>query len=153
MKPYKNASELPIWNYWQVINTGEVEYLIESGKLSDDKKQRQKDLAELAKIWDGIEVELYDIFVKDPDYITSLIEEKQYLYRIINAAIEPNAYNNLLKEVAENEKNKESEPFDYEGSLAVLEKYLGFTINDKQMSVKRYYTHLRLMKANNRPSN
>jgi len=142
---------LPIWNYWMINKTGELKYIAKSCELSSFEPERQKQLREISKAWEEIQDTLNEVFVKDPDYVSAMIEEKEYVYTMIDAAVNPNALNKFKAKVAKQGKEEERE-FDYETSIAVLEKYLGYSINDREMPAKRYYTHLRLMKQANKPS-
>ena len=153
MKPIKlySGDTLPIWNYWMINKTGELKYIAESCELSSFEPERKKQLGLIAEAWEEIQETLNEVFIQDPDYVSALIEEKDYLYKVIDASVNPNALNNFKLKVAKREK-EDSKDFDYETSIAILEKYLGYSINDREMSAKRYYTHLRLMKKANKPS-
>lgn len=146
-----SGDTLPIWNYWMLTKEGKLDYLLKEGStLSNFKDQRSKQLKQLAEAWEVISDEMNDVFVKDPDFVTSLIKEKDYIYKKIDATLNPTALTKLKLQVAEKDRESESE-FDYHTSIAILEKYLGFSIDDRKMSVKKYYTHLRLMKEANKP--
>jgi len=151
MKYYDSADSLPIWNYWNITTKSDISYLLKEGELSGFMPQREKQLIELSKAWEKITDEMNDVFIKDPDFVSALIEEKDYIYKIIDAVIDPNPLNKFKAKVAKESFTK-SPTFDYETSIAILEKYLGYGIDDRKMSVKRYYTHLRLMKSHNKPS-
>lgn len=150
MTYFDSADTLPIWNYWMITSTGKLDYLLKSGELSKLKPQRDKQIRELAKVWDVIQEEMNEVFVKDPDFVNGLIEEKDYIYKRIDHAVSQSPLTKIKLDAAEKEREQKPD-FDYDQSIAVLEKYLGFSVNDKEMSVKRYYTHLRLMKEQNRP--
>lgn len=138
MKYYDSIDNLPIHHYWRITETGDLKHLIIEGDVS---------AKELQKAWEQIELGFFDMLVEDEDYILELRKDAEYYALKAEVAVEPNALNRIYLRAEENERSlRPKGQFKYDESIAILERSLKFAIDDKKMSVRRYYTHLRLLK-------
>lgn len=138
-KYYKSIDELPVLNYWKIMSTGSMEWLIVSGQPLQ---------TELLKAWDNIEEELLDIYAADKDYINQIQKEKLYYLNKIETALNPTAHNKitLAIEDRQREEQKDSKPFDFYRSVALLSKFMGYNIQPEVISTRMYYANLYLLK-------
>tara|TARA_S200002703_G_scaffold76187_1_gene65817 strand:+ start:432 stop:878 length:447 start_codon:yes stop_codon:yes gene_type:complete len=142
MQIWSSIDELPVFYYFKVIEKGDLKYLIETDSKSTPEETK---LNQLIKAWDNIQTELIELNMKDPKYMADLQGQKRHYLRKIKATLSQKTVDQIHYERYKPQYENEDK-FDYDKSLAILEKHLGFSINDKQMTVKRYYTHLQLMK-------
>lgn len=142
MQIWSSIDELPVYYYFKVIEKNDFDYLIREDTKSTPQATKTK---KLLKAWDMIQTELIELNMKDPKYMEELKGQRRHFLRKIRATVGNSAADQIHYERFKPQYESE-EQFDYDKSLAILEKHLGFSINDKQMTVKRYYTHLQLMK-------
>ena len=151
MQIYSSIEELSIYNYWKVITTGDLKWLIkdnEGVKLASEIKSK------LLKAWEQIEVEMYEMQLEDPDYLDKLKDERDHYLLKIQVALENKTIDRLHYEnQVDFFEKKEHSKFDFDGSLAMLEEVLHTQIDERKMTVKRYYTHLKRLAANGRKKN
>lgn len=139
MQIWSSIEDLPIYNYWKVIETGVLDYLLIEKPEKIEKSVKKK----LLEAWDNIQTEMLDLQIKDKSFVEHLQAEKRHYLKKIKAALTQKTYDVLVYEASEEARKKEiNEPFDFENSLAMLEEKLHYQIDDKKMTVKRYYIHL-----------
>lgn len=139
MKIYDSIDTLPIWNYWQCINKKSLDFLIIEVPKSTPNETLQ---LKLEKAWSKIDDEMVSMRLKDKKYKMDLKKESIHYIRMATAAISGRTIDKLHLQISEEErKTTIQKSFDYSRSLADLEGHLGWQINDKTMSVSRYYAH------------
>ena len=139
MKVWNSIEDLPIYFYWKVIETGDLTYLIQEKGSNLVDHVRGK----LVEAWEQIEVEMYDLQLSDPKFKTHLEDEKRHYLKKIQAALSNKPIDKIHFENSKAIHEKKSgSKFDYEDSICMLEEKIG-QIDDKKMSTKRYYTHLK----------
>lgn len=144
MKFWTSIDDLPIYNYYKFIESKDLNWLIyeqPTKKVDEDWKKEQ-----LFKAWQIIELEFYGMMVNDPDYISELKKQLRKRSKRIDALLRPDAFYKTLWEVEKLKDNEAGNEFDYSKSIAMLEKYLKFAVDDKTMSVRRYFSHYNMMK-------
>ena len=144
MEYYKSIDTLPIYNYWQCVDKKDLTFLIISCPKSTPESTK---LAKLSKAWESIESQMIELQLKDKTYIANLKKEARHYLKQAKAALTNNTLDRLHFKQSEIEREKESNGvgFNYNKSIAILEKYLGRHINDKEMTVSRYYIHYQMM--------
>lgn len=142
MQIWSSIDELPVYYYFKVIEKNDLNYLVREDSKSTPQETKTK---EILKAWDNIQTELIELNMKDPKYLEELKGQRRHYLRKIRATVGQSPADQIHYERYKPQYESEDK-FDYDKSLAILEKNLGFSINDKQMTVKRYYTHLQLMK-------
>ena len=144
MKVWDSIDSLPIYFYWKVIDTRSLEWLLEE---KPDKKTPQAEVDKLLRAaWDKIEVEMYDLQLQDKDFIHNLEAERRHYLKKIKAAVSQKTIDVLhYEQSALIHEKKEKSKFDYDQSIVAIEEKIG-QIDDKKMSVRRYYAHLKKLK-------
>lgn len=145
MKYWQSIDELPIYYYYKLVETGELEYLLKEpleGKYNQDHVKSQLFLA-----WEKIELEFYDMMVLDADYVNELKKQLRERTKRLNALLKPDAFYKTLWEIEKVKKEQKSNSrSDYYDTIAALNKYLKFAVDDKKLSVRMYFKHLQMMK-------
>ena len=143
MKPkyYTSIDEMPIYNWFKLNETNDLSYVLVDRSKKFKQDEAEKSLAALQKEY--IDVfginESFKQVLETKAYISSLIIDKevsgdQFIQNFINIAIQD------LEAIA-----KESEKVDVKEIKVHTEKYLGFRLNDKEITVREYYTYVDVM--------
>ncbi len=144
MEIYDSIDTLPIWNYWQCINKKSLDFLVINASKSTPAETLK---AALVKAWNKIEDEMIALQLRDPKYVAGLRNEGIHFIRQAKAAISGSALDKLHFKISEDSRNETLEKeFNYNDSIAMLEERLGWNINDRKMTVSRYYTHIQRLK-------
>ena len=145
MDYYKKIDDLPVWNFWQVIEDNEFGYLL---KLENYEEIPEYDIEQLAKVWDDLDYQYFKYFGIDEKYYDKLIQEKKILLLEIEAIIEKSTFaivrlrqeKRFLKEMSE-----EGAKIKNLDMLVSVEKFMGFSLNPKEISVKKFYSYVKNM--------
>lgn len=142
---YDSIEELPLYN-WLNLNKGEYRYLLKPfyfqfvSRLKETEKRKER--------W----FKLYDEYIEKigitDDYKELLQAMKRHGDAICAYMENPNTLNKVnlqvaelgIQEISSGEKGKFSE------FVAMVEKYLGFQLNLKEISVERFYAYVELIK-------
>jgi hypothetical protein len=152
MKIYDNIETLPLANYRRLVTSNDLSHLVI--KLSWlDKLRPKKTRLKLYEAWSNIQIQIYEVMLKDKDFVNSLEEERRFALRQIKAIESKHNFERLLARVER--ENKEAEKanakgYDLYSSIVYLEKYLHFAIDEDKMTLKKYLEHLHLLKLENR---
>ena len=140
-KYFESIDEMPVYNWHKMIDKPDFRLMVKDkrGKY-DEAKAREK--------YAKIQEEFIDYFGISETYEKSLNLKKSIVSLNIEIALTGNKFlRNFVKE-AEIELNQLSGNADKVDPIETkihLEKYLGFRLNEKEISVKEYYTYLKVM--------
>lgn len=131
---YRSIEECPIWNWMKIQETGDLTYL---GKAS---------LEELEEIYLSMQDEIFEKFGINDKFKTYLMYMKQKASILHQMIIEPSPFLDLDLHVVEEDlkmlmDNKEKQ--DLDDVLVIVEKFMGFQLDPKKVSVKKYYSYLK----------
>jgi len=143
-KIYDSIEELPIWNWMQIQKTADLSYMY---KLKDYRKMPLPK-ANMEELW----MVLYNEYIKE----FGLNEQyEKYLQRKKKIAImkcdhiitDDNIHKTLIKieEVKLADMMDKRQLSKFIDVMAILEKFLGFQMDPKQISVLKYYSYLRYL--------
>lgn len=147
---YNTIDELPIYNYWKISETGDLKWLFKSiPTKTPDKGQ----IEELTKSWEQIELEVYAILINDNAYMERIRKLKAEKMQVVRAYTSNDIatqlrVNAMFHQKQSKEQNKQQQS-SYHEAIAALEHKLGFPINEREMTVRRYFTHVRLLSNQN----
>ena len=126
---YQDLEELPIYNWWKIHEKKDLKYLIKDGK---------KLTHHAAVIFDSLYSEFISIFgVSDnyKRYLEKLIEiEVAQIDRVINKDESLQTFIEIMEIELEEIKNETMGGNYMDGAIAV-EKFMGFKLNPKEVSV------------------
>ncbi|MBK6836811.1 MAG: hypothetical protein IPG89_22150 [Bacteroidetes bacterium] len=145
MKFYESIEDMPIYN-WFKVNNGDMRFmLIKQTAKYDGKKARE--------YFDKIYSEYIDVFGISESYLKVIELKKQISVLNIEMAITGDRIlKNFIKmaQVELNQINSKTNKTNTNEVKVHLEKYLGFRLNEKETSVKEYYTYLNVMANDSR---
>lgn len=135
-KLYSSIEDLPIWNWNQVHDTGNLGYL-----LHDHSEEEREDLG---STWDS----LYDQYIKAFGISKQYLKELQIRKKIAQLQCELIITGDLsLKSFIGAEESyledmRKGKKLTFYGSIKNIEKDRGFRFDPKIESVKTYYTYI-----------
>lgn len=144
VKIYKSIDELPIYNWWKVHKDNSLLWLLHDPKQHISGVQEQQ----LTEVWASIYKEFINTFGISKAFREVLNVKREiqiYKYRMylekdetlqIFIDIAQDKLEELLKSGGKSEVNKEK---------VYVEKYLGRHVDDKTITVKEYYTYLKVL--------
>lgn len=145
MKFYESIEDMPIYN-WFKVNNGDMRFmLIKQTAKYDGKKARE--------YFDKIYSEYIDVFGISESYLKVIELKKNISVLQIEMAITGDRIlKNFIKmaQVELNQINSKTNKTNTNEVKVHLEKYLGFRLNEKETSVKEYYTYLNVMANDSR---
>lgn len=132
---YSNLENLPIWNWWKIHETKDFKYLLK------DKKKLTK---HAPAIFDGLHSDFIRIFgVSDSykKYLEKLIEiEVTEIDMVVNKDRSLETFIDIMK--IELDEIAPKDDSNYMENAIAVEKFMGFKMNPKEMSVFEYYSYI-----------
>lgn len=145
MKFYESIEDMPIYN-WFKVNNGDMRFmLVKLSTKYDGVKARE--------YFDKIYSEYIDVFGISESYLKVIELKKQISVLNIEMAITGDRIlKNFIKmaQIELNQINSKTNKTNTNEVKVHLEKYLGFRLNEKETSVKEYYTYLNVMANDSR---
>lgn len=148
MKTYDNLNDLPIWHFYQVLEHTDTRYLLildDYNKLPNINAKKQ---AELAFLWAEFDTEYLTYFGIDDKFKDRLLLEKTILLLSIDYALNKSAISKsrlmqkkqMLERISGNKKSIKLTEI-----LVNIEKFLGFQLDPKTLSVIKFYSYIQMM--------
>ena len=141
-KYYDSIDNLPYWNWKKVNETGDYSYLIISGEVAD-----------LELVW----FKIFDEYIKEvglPEEYRDFLElYKEYLVLRIDFELTGNRVllNFIQIKKIELDKKSKTEP-GKDNTTAILSKFMGFPVKEKEVTVSEYYNYLQLAQQDGKNS-
>ena len=138
VKYYKNIEELPIYNFNKVLETGDLKWIVASGDITHTANV----------VWDTIIDEYSEYVGFSQSYIDYMAFSKKAALLTIQAYLEDKRHLITFAKVAQQQADAalgETEN-DFEKSVAIVSKYMGYRVDAKKTSVKEFYSIIKLMK-------
>lgn len=147
LKYYDSIDDLPINNWIKINETNDLKWLL----INNKKEINKKEINILRNIWDKIFEQFIDYF-GIPDKMLKVLELKREIFSLNCDLI---SYSDrsiqTFIDIAQyqlNELQKENSKINFNEIKVYVEKYMGFQINEKKMSVKDYYTYINVINKN-----
>ncbi len=154
MKHYKNLSELPIFNFWKIRETGDLTYLFQDYENEEVEKLKKRKVwkAILSDLWRKMDAEFIENFAMTDDFFNRLLIEKKIINLQLDYMITKNSVirARLKGEQQKLELNYQSgdfKPVKLHEFIAGIEKYIGFQIQEREISTNKVYSYVDQMKA------
>lgn len=147
-KKYKSISDMPMHN-WLECNKGNLGALY----LDPITVKPNKELFEL---WTKIYDEYIEKIGLTPDYVELLEAMKKYTDMVCNYIEKPNSLNGTKLAAAKDVVEMLSNPSGngkFTEFVAAIEKYMGIAIDLHTITVERFYSYVKLMERENKPTN
>ena len=137
---YDNIDNLPIWNFNKVKETQDLKYLFISKSILNRFYNKK-----LLKIWENILNQFFKEFGISEEYLNELNEERKILIMICDRWIEGDRSIETFIDKKKYElslKNKNKKELKMGIQLSILSKYQTYRIDEKETTVKVFYSIL-----------
>jgi len=149
---YTDIYSMPIYNWFKLLDTGNMGFLNVESTMMPFKKVKQEDSQDLLDLWHELNNQFFDEFGQSQSSV-NILEKKIQLGILKSKFISTqNKMNLTLIEIKENEieaLTPKSEGFNYNKEVGILSKYMGTMIDVKKTSVHQYNTIKELLKNGN----
>ena len=139
---YNSIEELPIWNWFKVFETSELKHIIKKGEV-DESILKEK--------WQELFSEYVDIFGLDDNLVSHIKHEKKVVLLQLEYAIKKKAsdlFKIELEMLKAKEKQSDKVQSDFMQVIAQVENALTRNIDEKKISVRKFYTYLKQLEKN-----
>ena len=141
-KDYFNSiEELPIWNWWKVSETGNFIYL----KKLDYYDSEDYSL-EGYELWLKLQNEYIEEFGIDENFQKILRLKKKWIEKRTKYVTEGDRFALMESEIVEldlQEYEQIGQKMDKDSTIITLEEKLGRNIDERRLSVKKYYKYIK----------
>lgn len=153
MKYFENLDELPIFNFWQVRETGNLKFLFENFKDEEAEKLSKRKVWRgiLTDLWRKMDAEFIENFAMTDEFFNRLLIEKKIInlqldYMINKSSVIRARLKSEQQKLELNYQSGEFKPVKLHEFIAGIEKYIGFQINEKEISTNKVYSYVNQMK-------
>lgn len=140
-KIYRDISELPIWNWVQIMKKKDLKYL-----YKDDDYGHLKSQESFVEVWDEMYLDYLNRFGLTNDYMDVLEKRKLIAKKQIRIAVYNDTAEQTFLEIEELELEdmlKKYDKYEFTDNLANLEASLKFIIDPKVLSTEKYFSHIK----------
>jgi len=138
---YENIDEMPVYNWFKIAETADLKFMKASSRTKFDPKIASKKYEEIQR-------QYFDEFGFGESYEKTLITRANIVNLKIEKAITGNNFLiNFIKQAEIDLKDsfRHAEKINILETKIHVEKYIGFRLNDREVSVKEFYTYLNVM--------
>ena len=142
---YTTIEDMPIYNWFKVNSTGDLRFVL-------TKHRTKYDTIKAKQAFDSMYSEYIDVFGIGETYERVLDLKCRIMELKLDKEITGDMFIQNFINMAQmdlNDLNNQTNKTNTNEVKVHLEKYLGFRLNEKEISVKEYYTYLNVM-ANDR---
>ena len=138
-KTYNSIEFLPIWNWYEILKTGDLKHLFINGKGRVSEN--------ITELWDKIQDEYINHFGLDEKFIKRIKLLKQKALLNYEFIITKDRFINTKLSILEADLDElnSGEAIDFYSLKNHLEKYMGFRIDTKEYTVIEWHTALKNM--------
>lgn len=143
---WTSIDKFPIYNFHQTLKTGDLKYTLKS-ELSD--KDYHKNFPAIEKNWDNLYDEYLEHFGLAKSHIRKMEIEnkiaKLQIKRWLNNDKSLEAVIGIEHQRLNEVKDKKQKSSTFEEDVAVIEKYMSIGMDTEKVSVKMFYTYIKMM--------
>jgi len=135
---FNSIEELPIWNWWQIAETGNLIYL---HKNSDYTKVDYS----LVGLWNHLQNEYLDTFGITPEFEHIIKLKKKWIIKKADYLLTKERFKLTELDIIEaeiNETMNDKITVNKDETVIMLETKLNRELNPKKISVKKYYNYI-----------
>ena len=141
---YKDIDDLPVWNWFKINETDDITYL-----LHEKRKVNSKEQDYLQRIFQKIYAKFIDTFGMN-DMLRRVLELRRDIAVLqLEKSINNDSSRQTFIDIKEAELKGiilEAEKETNTNIKAYLDKFMGFHIDERKISVKDYYSYISLLK-------
>ena len=133
---YDSIDECPIWNWIQIQKTGNLGFLVIEGSFKAE---------ELEQIYLDMNDQVFDKFGINNKFRTyiSLLKEKCRLLSELIEEFDPFKDLDLYVIQQDIDALYSGEKQEFDEVVIIIEKFMGFQLDPKKISVQKYYSYLK----------
>ena len=143
---YTTIEDMPIYNWFKVNSTGDLRFVL-------IKHRTKYDTIKAKESFESLYSEYIDVFGISDSYVKVLeLKARIAELRIDKAITEDSFIQNFINMAEMDLKDlySQTNKTNTNEVKVHLEKYLGFRLNEKEVSVKEYYTYLNVMSTDSK---
>jgi hypothetical protein len=139
-KHYKSIDEMPVYNWFKCIEKKEYKYC-----MVDCKKFKESQTDDCMIAFESLYCEYLDKFGVNDDLQSFILKQNEILSLKIDRVLTEDPFLETIIELKETEMETLTNKSDSNNNTAkvAIEKYLGFRINEREITVKEYYEYLK----------
>jgi hypothetical protein len=144
---FDNIDVCPIWNWIKIQQTGDLSYLVNKGSFT---------IEELEEIFLSMQDEIFKDFgisEKYKNYLSLLKEKARITIEVIET---DDAFSKLDLQVVEEDIKMildDGKTQQFDEVVVYIEKFMGFQLNPKKVTIRKYYNYLKVMNENGKKDN
>lgn len=145
MKLYNSIDVLPIWNYYKIIESGDLKYLAITNNYGKDFNYDQKSAL---IFWEYINDEYIDFFGVSREMVEILelqaeVAINRYEWTVNKTPVCKSLWKQAEKKLDMLLNGDETNEGVLQKQIFYIEKEMGFSIDEKQVSVKRFFSYIK----------
>lgn len=136
--------------WFRIQETGDLKFLL---KKQDVEKVENAKSKQFLKAWKKLNTEFMDTFIVDVPFLEKAERMRKAMITKAEGYAEGDPYKKTIgtAELMEfDEEPKQTEPPKTWKLKALVEKYMGFRINENEISTKEFYSYVYLLKNGGR---
>lgn len=140
-KYYENIDEIPIYNWFKISETNDLSFMVKDKKGKFDRSTALKKYEQL-----------YDQYINEFGFGESFEKNLMLRSNIVSLKIEKavtgnNFLNNFIRQAEIDLKDSMTmaNRVSITETKVHVEKYVGFRLNEREVSVRDFYTYLKVM--------
>lgn len=152
MKFHSSIDSLPLWNYNKIRETKDIRFMLHGVNYDHLPLLSKERAAILSEAFLKIERDIIDIFGISEDAELRLRLEQQIAIFSLRFAIDPHdslSATRLNDAMATLSALNSKEGMKMPVFIALVEKFMGFSIDEKKTSVQKFYSYVEIMKEEN----
>jgi hypothetical protein len=139
---------MPIWNWNKIHETGDLKYLVIADNYKDIEEQNNEETADL---WLDLYQQYIDEFGINDDFKRFMRKKQQLAAKLAEYIASGDRFKlNKIKVIEVDIKGmlNEKEPQKFGEVVAGVEKFFGFQIDSKVLTVQKYYNYIKYIEGN-----
>ena len=135
---YNNIDEMPIWNWWQMQKTGDLNFI----KRNNSKIKK----GVLYNIWLKIHDEYLDTYGRSEDYKRILRLTKKKLLKECEYVLTGNRFCLTEMDIIDadlKQNSNDNSTMNNNETIIYLEQKLGRELNPKKISMRKYFDYIK----------
>ena len=145
---YNSIEVIPVWNWNKIHETGDLKYLVIADNYKDIEGQNNE---ETANIWLDLYQQYIDEFGINNNFKRFMQKKQQLAAKIAEYIASGDKFKlnkiNIL-EIDIKGMVDEKEPQKFGEVVAGVEKFFGFQIDSKVLTVQKYYNYIKYIESN-----
>lgn len=143
---YRSIDDLPVKNWFKIQETDDISYLLKTNEVLNEEQKKELNL-----VFEDIYREFINLFGISDDLYTILSLRREIAVLKLDLYLNSDPSIQTFIDIAEQQLQSvlaKHEKTTVHQLKASVEKYMGFRIDDKTVTVKEFYAYIELIKGN-----